>query len=150
MKKVEKILNKINLIGAAAVTLMSALFGEFWYLFLAFAALNVIDYITGIAKSRIAHTENSVKGFKGVVKKLGYWIIIAIAFFLAAGFDDIGTVIGIDLGFTVFIGWFTLCTLIVNEIRSVLENLVEMGVEVPLWLVKGLDAAKDKLGDMRK
>ena len=144
----EKLINKINLIGATAVTLMSALFGEFWYLFVAFAALNILDYITGIIKSRIAHKENSVKGFKGIVKKLGYWVVIAIAFFLAVGFKDIGAVIGIDLGFTVFIGWFTLCTLIINEIRSVLENLVEMGVEVPAWLAKGLEAANDKLKDI--
>lgn len=144
----EKLINKINLIGAAAVTLMSALFGEFWYLFLAFAALNVLDYVTGIIKAKVAHTENSVKGFNGIVKKLGYWVVVAIAFFLSVGFKDIGAAIGIDLGFTVFIGWFTLCTLIINEIRSVLENLVEIGVDVPPWLVKGLEAANDKLKDI--
>ncbi|MBR0365413.1 MAG: phage holin family protein [Clostridia bacterium] len=144
----EKLINKINLIGAAAVTLLSALFGGFWYLFLAFAALNVLDYVTGIIKSKVAHTENSVKGFNGIVKKLGSWVVVAIAFFLAVGFKDIGRAIGIDLGFTVFIGWFTLCTLIINEIRSVLENLVEIGVDVPPWLVKGLEAANDKLKDI--
>ena len=150
MLKMEKVLDKINLLWAATVTLLSALLGEFWYLFVAFAVLNVVDYITGILKARIAHKENSVKGFRGIVKKVGYWVVIAIAFFAASGFKDIGIVIGIDLGFTVFIGWFTLCTFIINEVRSVLENLVQMDVEVPTWLIKGLEVADDKIKQIAK
>ena len=37
---------------------------------------------------------------------------------------------------------------LVNEIRSVLENLVEVGVEVPDFMVKGLDITK-KLMDAK-
>ena len=144
----EKVLDKFNLIVGAAVALLSTAFGQFWYLFLAFAILNVVDYFTGWYKANQTGTENSNKGLRGIMKKLGYWVVIAIAFFVAVGFKDIGSVIGINLGFTVFIGWFTLCTFIINEIRSVLENLVEIGVEVPPWLVKGLKVANDKINDM--
>ena len=144
----EKILNKINLVGGALIAVMSMIFGESWYLFMAFAILNIVDYITGIFKARIAHKENSVKGVKGIIKKVGYWLVIAIGFFLAVGFKDIGKIIGLDLGFTVFIGWFTLASFIINEIRSVLENLVEIGVVVPPWLVKGLEVANDKINDV--
>lgn len=141
----EKILNKINLLWAAAVTLLSGLFGAFWFLFAAFIALNVVDYITGVIKSRYTQTENSNKGLKGIFKKVGYWVVIAIAFFLSYGFEMLGTIIGVNLGFTVLIGWFTLGTFIINEIRSVLENLVLIGVEVPAWLVKGLEVANEKI-----
>ena len=41
-------------------------------------------------------------------------------------------------------GWFTLASLLVNEIRSVLENLVECGYNVPAFLIKGL-AVTEKL-----
>lgn len=141
----DKIISKVNAIYAAAVTLLTAVFGAYWYLFTAFAVLNVVDYITGIVKSKKLKTENSSKGLDGIVKKLGYWIVIAIAFFLSAAFADVGNTIGIDLGFTVFVGWFTLCALIINEIRSVLENLIAIGVAVPKWLVRGLKAAEDKI-----
>lgn len=144
----DKIINKINLIGGAAVTLLSAVLGEYWYLFAAFAVLNVLDYITGIMKSRYTHTENSNKGLKGIMKKLGYWIVIGIAFFVAVAFRDVGAKIGVDFGFAVFIGWFTLCTFIINEIRSILENLVLIGVEVPRWLVSGLEVAHNKINDI--
>ena len=143
----EKILEKINLLWAAAVTLLTAAFGTYWFLFAAFIALNAVDYITGIIKSRYTRTENSNKGLKGIFKKVGYWVVIAIAFFLSYGFETLGTIIGVNLGFTVLIGWFTLGTFIVNEIRSILENLVLIGVEVPAWLVKGLEVANEKIND---
>lgn len=51
---------------------------------------------------------------------------------------------GIDLGITALLGWFVLASLIINEIRSILENLVEAGFNVPVILVKGLEVA-DKM-----
>lgn len=141
----ERIANKINLTGGALIAVLSMIFGEFWYLFAAFAAANTADYITGILKARIAHKENSSDGVRGIAKKVCYWLVIAIAFFLSAAFRDMGSLIGLDLGFTEFIGWFTLCTFIINELRSILENVVELGVDVPAWLIKGLEVADKKI-----
>jgi toxin secretion/phage lysis holin len=141
----EKILEKINLLWAAVVTLLSALFGVYWYLFAAFIVLNIIDYITGIVKAKYSNTENSNKGLKGILKKVGYWVVVAIAFFVAYSFSELGALIGMDLGFTIALGWFVLGTFIINEMRSILENLVEIGVEVPEILVRGLEVAHDKI-----
>ena len=35
-------------------------------------------------------------------------------------------------------GWFTLTCLIVNEARSIIENLIEIGINVPSFLKNGL------------
>lgn len=141
----EKILNKINIIGGMAVTLLSGLLGRFWWAFVAFAVLNIVDYITGVLKAKYYNQENSMAGVKGVIKKLGYWVTIFIAFFIAYAFVQFGAEIGIDFGFSAFIGWFVLITFIINECRSILENLVQMDVELPIWLVKGLEVASDKI-----
>lgn len=138
----EKIVDRINLIWGAAVALFSYLLGEHWYLFVAFLVLNVVDYITGIVKARMSHTENSNKGMKGIVKKVGYWVVIGIGFFISVAFVEMGGIIGLDLSFTQLFGWFTLATFLVNEIRSILENLVQMGVYVPEFLIKGLEVAQ--------
>ena len=42
------------------------------------------------------------------------------------------------------IGWFTLACLIVNEVRSITENLVECGYNVPQVMINGLEIA-DKM-----
>ena len=122
-------------------------FGTFWFLFAAFLAANFVDYITGWMKARYTKTENSNKGLKGIIKKVGYWIVIAIAFFISYGFTEFGEIIGINLGFTALIGWFVLGTFTINEIRSILENLVLIGVEVPIFLIKGLEVANDKINN---
>ena len=118
--------------------------GEHWYLFAVFLLLNVIDWITGWMKSRINRKENSVKGWKGVLKKLGYWMMIFFSFLISSGLIEIGAVIGIDLGITTILGWFVLASLIVNEARSIVENFVESGYNVPEILISGLEVA-DKL-----
>lgn len=39
------------------------------------------------------------------------------------------------------LGWFVLASLAINEIRSIIENIVECGYKVPQILIKGLDIA---------
>ena len=138
-----KVLQKINLLWGGVVTILSAIFGDFWFLFLAFLLLNIADYITGVLKARFTKTENSNKGLHGIVKKVGYWLVIAIAFFIALCFEGMGEMIGVNLAFVELLGWFTLATFIINEIRSVLENLVIIGVDVPVFLIKGLEVAAE-------
>jgi len=88
-------------------------------------------------------------GWKGVLKKLGYWLMIMVAFGASAVFIEIGHTIGIDLGITTLLGWFVLASLLINEIRSILENFVEAGYNVPTILVKGLEVA-DKVVNQRQ
>lgn len=144
MNYADVIINGYNAVVGAVVAVLSYVLGEHWMLFAAFLLLNVADWITGWMKSRMAGKENSVKGFQGVLKKLGYWLMIMVAFGAAAVFVEIGKAIGIDLGVTTLLGWFVLASLIINEIRSILENFVEAGFNVPSILVNGLKVA-DKI-----
>lgn len=127
------------------IAILTMVFGEHWFIFALFLLLNVADWLTGWMKSRINGVENSMAGWKGVLKKLGYWLMIIVAFAIAAGLIEIGKVINIDLGITTLLGWFVLASLIVNEARSILENFVEAGYDVPAVLTKGLQVADQKL-----
>ena len=140
-----KVLDTYNAAVGAAIAVLSYIFGEHWMLFALFLAFNVADWITGWAKSRLAHKESSSVGWKGVLKKLGYWLMIAVAFGASAVFIEIGTTLGINLEITVLLGWFVLASLIVNEIRSILENFVKMGYDVPKILIKGLEVADKEI-----
>ena len=136
-----KVIDTYNAIVGSIVAVLSYIFGEHWILFALFLAFNLADWITGWMKSRIAHKENSKTGWKGVLKKLGYWIMIAVAFGASAVFVEIGKTIGVDLGITTLLGWFVLASLLVNEIRSICENFVEAGYNVPQILIRGLEVA---------
>ena len=139
-----------NLIWGGVVAVLSYLFGVHWPVFLLFLALNVVDYLYGIAKAKATNTWSSTKGAKGVVKKVSYWVVIALAFGLNAVFLELGTVIGVKLDFLQLIGWFVLALYIINELTSILENMVALGVDVPEFLIRGLAAVKtavDEAGD---
>ena len=136
-----KVIDTYNAVVGAVVAVLSMVFGEHWILFMAFLMFNIADWFTGWMKSRIAHKENSVAGWKGVLKKLGYWLMIMVAFVASAVFIEIGNVLGINLQVTTLLGWFVLASLLVNEIRSICENFVEAGFNVPMILQKGLEVA---------
>lgn len=134
-------LDTYNAVTGAIIALLTMVFGEHWILFAIFLLFNVADWITGWMKSRINNVENSSAGWKGVLKKLGYWLMILVAFAASAVFIEIGNTLGMDLGVTTLLGYFVLASLLVNELRSILENFVEAGYNVPTVLVKGLEVA---------
>lgn len=137
--KTMNFIDKYNAVMGAAVTVLTAIFGTYWYIFAAYLLLNIFDWLTGWWKSRQKHEESSKVGLKGAIKKLGYWVIILVAFVVADIFVAVGhDLLGVDLAFLTMIGWFTIAMLLVNEARSILENLVEMNYKVPDFLIKGL------------
>lgn len=140
MKKMNY-MDTYNAIVGGIVAVLSFVFGEHWILFAIFLLFNIADWLTGWMKSRMAGKENSVKGWQGVLKKLGYWLMILVAFAASAVFIEIGNTLGMDLGITTLLGYFVLASLLVNELRSILENFVEAGYNVPTVLVRGLEVA---------
>lgn len=137
----QRIYESTNTLCGTIITLLIMIFGEHWFLFSLFLFLNFIDWITGWMKAKINAKENSQKGFKGILKKLSYWIMILVAFMTSAGFVEIGKVLEINLEITTLLGWFVLSNLIVNELRSILENFIESGINVPTIFSKGLEVA---------
>ena len=147
----EKIINRVNIIYGGIVTALTALFGQYWFLFIGFLICNIIDYATGIIKAKYFNcNENSKTGAKGALKKVLYWVVIYLAFYVSKSFSEMGKLIGVDLSFVVIFGWFTLAVYLVNEIRSILENLVEMGVKVPSFLIKGLEVTEKAIDKITK
>ena len=141
-----KVFDKVNMVYGLIATIGVAIFGKYWFLFAGFLLLNLVDYLTGWCKARFYNkNESSAVGAKGVFKKVWYWLVIGLAFFISGCFSAMGELIGINLSFVQFFGWFTLATYLINEIRSILENLVEMGVKVPTFLAAGLDISQKLL-----
>lgn len=133
-----------NAMVSGWVILLTTVFGQYYYLFGAFLFFNVVDWLTGWYKARKLKQESSAIGLQGLVKKMLYWVLIAVAFVTAAVFTALGNdILQIDLSFLNLLGWFCLASLMVNEARSIVENFVEMVYNVPTFLTKGLQVAAD-------
>lgn len=135
-----KVMEKSNVIWGAIATFFAAILGQYWFLFVGFLVLNAVDYATGIIKAKFYQkNESSAVGAKGILKKVMYWVVIGIAFFVSDCFIRFGEILGLNLNFLLLLGWFVLASYVINEIRSILENCVVMGINVPEFLIKGLD-----------
>lgn len=139
------ILDKFNAFGGGVILVVTYFLGDHWYLFAAFLCLNFFDYVTGVMKSTMLKKRSSEAGFIGILKKFLYWIMILLAFGLAPIANTMGKLIGADVsGISPLFGYFVLGASMINEFRSILENMVEMGMHIPACMIKGL-AVLEKL-----
>ncbi len=142
--------NHYHLIVGSFVAILTMIFGKHWFLFALLLFLNVADWLSGWLKSRVMKTVNSKKGRQGILKIIGSWGMVFFSFMISTGLMEIGKVLEINLYFTTFIGWFVLSSLIINEARSICENFIEAGIEVPKVLSGSLMIADKLINEKEK
>lgn len=113
-------------------------------------AVMVIDYITGMVQAWVSATLSSRTGILGIIKKLGYLAAVAVAIVVdyVIQFAAIGA--GVEIQEFYAFGLLVSIWLILNECISILENLSEIGVPLPSFLmaiVKKLKKSTEKRGD---
>lgn len=114
-----KLQNFITLFIGTLGGILAYLLGGFDGLILTLIWFTVVDYITGVIAGIYNKELSSYKGFKGILKKLGLYLVVSISVFLERH-------MGIPAIREMVITFF-----IANEGISILENLTEMGVEFP-------------------
>lgn len=96
----------------------------------------LLDYATGIASAWVEGSLSSRTGIIGILKKLGMISMIAVGgavdFVIAHGIAQAGYSVGTTYTF----GLIICIWIIINECISVLENLSELGVPVPGFLIR--------------
>ena len=107
--------------------------------------LNILDCLTGWYKAKVLKKENSKSGYKGIINKISIWILVLISFIVYFCLKQIKVFIPIDVGVSIYLGWLTLILLIINEARSIVENLIESNVKVPKWLSNSLEVYQNSI-----
>ncbi|MBM6664704.1 phage holin family protein [Flavonifractor plautii] len=153
----------INSFKAALTALcaaLTALWGWFGWVVVAWIGFMLIDYATGSAAALRSGEWSSKTARDGIWHKLG-----SVAAVIVAGILDVvighllGNVPGVELPFTYTV---LLCPLVVvwyilTEAGSIIENAGALGAPIPAWLTKmvaslgsSVDHAGDKLGGQDK
>ena len=127
----EKLFNLISVTFALAGGIFIKLFGGFDMLIKAMFILVMLDYITGIIKAAYLKSLSSDIGFKGILKKVTIFIVIALS-----------VVIQRLIGTTIALREIVIMFFICNEALSLLENAAVL-VPVP-------DTLKDILLQLRE
>jgi len=93
--------------------------------------LMLLDYITGLCKAIINKRLNSIIGAKGIIKKVGYLVIVALAFLLDKIIGDTGSIRNLVVYFFV-----------ANEGISIVENWGTIGLPLPKKIIEVLEQIK--------
>ncbi len=96
----------------------------------------IIDYTSGMLKAWLTSTLSSRIGIKGIVKKVCYLLIVAVAAVVDWLIQCVLSQIGIHIDVNMYIGLIVTVWLIINELISILENLAVIGVPLPVLLTK--------------
>lgn len=123
--------NLINFITGTLATTVVYLLGGWDIAVQSLLIFIVIDYITGICKALYNKELNSSVGAKGIIKKVGYLLIVALAVIL----DKIA-------GNTGAIRTLVIYFFVANEGLSILENWGSMGLPLPKKLIDALEQLK--------
>lgn len=102
----------------------------------------IIDYITGMAAAYIKAELSSKRGLQGIIKKISYMALVAAAMGLDYLIYHGLSQIGIYQDSTIFFGLLITFWLVINELISILENLVKLDVPVPKFLIKIIEKLK--------
>ncbi len=141
----------MNKVKTGFIAFFSALAG--WLGILAVPVLilvltNIIDYATGLVASKYRDESiTSHKSLKGIAKKVCMWLLVVVGALVDQLLLYTGQTVGIALPFTFLIACVVAIWLICNEIISILENMVDIGVELPPFLAPLVKNIKKQVED---
>lgn len=118
--------------------LTSAFFSFFGLLaipILLLVGTNVTDYVTGLmaAKYRGEPWDSKV-GVKGIIKKIGMWVLVLVGFMMDSLISYSVSQLGISLPLNCLVACVVAIWIVCNEFISILENLNDMEVNLPPFL----------------
>lgn len=124
--------NTINFVTGTLATTLVYFFGGWDIAIQMLLIIIVLDYITGICKAIYNKKVNSSIGLKGIVKKVGYLVIVGVAAMLDRIVGDTGAIRSLVIYFFV-----------ANEGISILENWGGMGLPLPQKIIDTLEQLKN-------
>ncbi len=122
---------------AAAGGILAYLFGPWDALCMTLVALVALDYITGVIKAAVNKTLDSAVGFRGLIKKLFIFALVALATLVDRIIPEANSAIRSAV----------MIFYIANEGLSIVENAGEMGLPLPGALKKALVRLNDAGAD---
>lgn len=127
--------NVINFFTSTLLTTVVYFLGGFDTALQTLLIIIVLDYITGVCEAIVSKKVSSKIGAKGIMKKVGYLIIVAVSVQLDLIVGDTGAIRNLVIYFFV-----------ANEGISILENWGSMGLPLPQKILDVLEQIKNENG----
>lgn len=140
--------NYIKAVFTLVFAFLSSLLGALAIPVILMVVCNVVDYATGLMASPYrAQDINSYKSIRGIAKKVCMWLLVLVGAVIDQLIIYAGDTIGYTMPFTFLIGCIVAIWIICNEIISILENIKDMGVNIPVFLEPLIKHIKSQVED---
>ena len=123
----------INDIVSAILTTVIYLLGGLDIALKSLLIVIVIDYLTGVASAIYNKKLSSNIGFKGIIKKFCYLLIVALSVVI----DNLTGQSGVIRTLVIYF-------LVSNDGLSIIENMAELNIKLPSKLIEMLEQIKKK------
>ena len=139
-------MDKIKAVFVGVFTTFSAWLGILAIPVYLLVCCNVIDYGTGIAAAKYrGQAVNSYVGFRGIAKKVCMWLLVGVGaifdILLAYAAEQAGIVLNFGYAIACLVAIWLFC----NELISILENMADIGVNLPPFLMRFVDNLKSQV-----
>lgn len=109
---------------------------------------NVIDYVTGLwATGYRAESVSSYRSIRGIIKKVCMWLLVVIGAWIDVLLNYAIECAGIEFSLPFVVATVVAVWLVVNEIISILENMLDIGVHMPPFLLPVVRYIKKQVED---
>lgn len=139
-------------IGLTAIgACLSSILGILYVPVLLMVTCNVIDYVTGlIAAHYRGEKVSSYIGLRGIIKKVCLWLLVVVGAIMDTLIKYAADTVGIKPPVHFLIACVVAIWIVCNELISILENMIDIGVKIPPFLmplVKLIKEQTEKAGE---
>ena len=140
--------NYIKAFFTGVFALISSMLGVLTIPVILMVACNVLDYATGLMASTYRSQDiNSYKSIRGIMKKVCMWLLVVVGAVIDQLLLYASQTAGITLPVTFLVACIVAIWIICNEIISILENIKDMGVAIPAFLLPIVEHVKSQVED---
>ena len=146
-----KIVNGIKDLIIAFVGALSGFLGILYVPVMLLLGCNIVDYITGLCATKKRGVKlSSYRSIAGIFKKVGMWLLVIVAWILDEVIEYSTESIGLHFHIMFLASCIVAVWLVFNEIISILENLTDIGVPIPAFLMPLVSRLKSTTENIAK
>lgn len=141
--------NQIKAIIITIGSALSSMLGVLYIPVLLMVACNIIDYATGLMATPNRNCGiSSYRSMKGIFKKVAMWLLVAVGVIIDQLLKYTTETIGISLPFTFLCACIVAVWITCNELISILENMVDIGISLPAFLLPLVKHIRSQVEEM--
>ena len=129
-------MDKVKLAVIAAVSALMGWLGILAVPVFLLLGCNLVDYGTGlVAAGRRREQISSYRSMWGIAKKVCQWLLVLVGAWIDVLVNYAVECAGVEITIPFVVATVVAVWLVVNEIISILENMLDIGVDMPPFLL---------------